>query len=98
MEGNTNTVEEVNKVTQGNTEFGGRLYDMMSGEPGNIIMSPFSVSPVIAMASASASAVCRTAPATPGLLIIADCLGWPIGSFEEDMLTLFWPDVIRHPC
>ena len=49
MEGKTIEVEEVKKVAQGNTEFGSRLYSLLREEPGNIIMSPFSVSGVMAM-------------------------------------------------
>ena len=54
MEGKIAKVEEVDMVAKGNTEFGGRLYDLLREDPGNIIMSAFSVSAVMAMASSGA--------------------------------------------
>jgi len=45
---------EVEAVAKGNTEFGGKLYNLLRKEPGNIIMSPFSVSGVMAMLSVGA--------------------------------------------
>ena len=47
-------MEELNMVAKGNTEFGGRLYNILREKSGNIIMSPFSASAVVAMASAGA--------------------------------------------
>ena len=54
MEGRIVKGEEVDIVAKGNTEFGGRLYNLLSKDSGNIIMSAFSVSAVMAMASSGA--------------------------------------------
>merc|ERR1711970_228401 len=47
-------VDQVAAVATGNTVFGSRLYQQLKDEPGNIIMSPFSVSGVMAMVAAGA--------------------------------------------
>merc|ERR1719400_2378827 len=47
-------VDQVAAVARGNTVFGGRLYQQLKDEPGNIIMSPFSISGVMAMVAAGA--------------------------------------------
>jgi len=47
-------VGQVKAVAHSNMVFSGRLYDLLRKEPGNIIMSPFSVSGVMAMLSAGA--------------------------------------------
>merc|ERR1712032_1400670 len=47
-------VNQVAAVATGNTVFGSRLYQQLKDEPGNIIMSPFSVSGVMAMVAAGA--------------------------------------------
>jgi len=54
MEDTITAVGEVESVARGNTVFGGRLYNLLREEPGNIIMSPFSVSGVMAMVNAGA--------------------------------------------
>lgn len=48
-------VQEVREVAASNEEFSTKLYDLMRGEEGNLIMSPFSVSSVMAMLSAGAA-------------------------------------------
>ena len=55
MEGRIVKGEEVDRVAKGNTEFGGRLYNLLRKDSGNIIMSAFSVSAVMAMATSGAS-------------------------------------------
>lgn len=47
-------VNEVAEVASGNTVFSGRLYNLLRKEEGNIIMSPFSISGVMAMVTAGA--------------------------------------------
>eukprot|EP00092_Neocalanus_flemingeri_P069751 GFUD01085537.1.p1 GENE.GFUD01085537.1~~GFUD01085537.1.p1 ORF type:complete len:468 (+),score=155.40 GFUD01085537.1:327-1730(+) len=46
--------EEVRSVAASNEQFSSKLYDVLKGEEGNLIMSPFSVSGVMAMVSAGA--------------------------------------------
>jgi len=48
-------VQEVREVAASNEEFSTKLYNLMRGEEGNLIMSPFSVSSVMAMLSAGAA-------------------------------------------
>jgi len=48
-------LEEVKKVASGNTVFSGRLYELLRKEEGNIVMSPFSISGVMAMVNAGAN-------------------------------------------
>merc|ERR1712002_118098 len=47
-------VEEVKRVARSNDQFSKDLYDLLRKEEGNLIMSPFSVSGVMAMVSAGA--------------------------------------------
>jgi len=47
-------LEEVKSVASSNDEFSIKLYDLLKEEEGNLIMSPFSVSGVMAMVSAGA--------------------------------------------
>jgi len=47
-------VDEVKGVAASNEQFSNKMYDMLRGEEGNLIMSPFSVSGVMAMVSAGA--------------------------------------------
>lgn len=54
MDDTITAVAEVAAVAEGNTVFGGRLYQLLREEEGNIIMSPFSVSGVMAMVAAGA--------------------------------------------
>jgi len=54
MSNKITAVDQVAAVARGNTVFGGRLYQQLKDEPGNIIMSPFSISGVMAMVAAGA--------------------------------------------
>jgi len=54
MSDKISAVDQVAAVATGNTVFGSRLYQQLKDEPGNIIMSPFSVSGVMAMVAAGA--------------------------------------------
>merc|ERR1712013_845460 len=54
MSDKISAVNQVAAVAKGNTVFGSRLYQQLKDEPGNIIMSPFSVSGVMAMVAAGA--------------------------------------------
>jgi len=54
MSDKISAVNQVAAVATGNTVFGSRLYQQLKDEPGNIIMSPFSVSGVMAMVAAGA--------------------------------------------
>merc|ERR1719186_1180970 len=47
-------VEEVKSVAASNEQFSTKLYDVLKKDEGNLIMSPFSVSSVMAMVSAGA--------------------------------------------
>merc|ERR1712223_1982980 len=54
MSDKISAVNQVAAVAKGNTVFGSRLYQQLKDEPGNIIMSPFSVSGVMAMVATGA--------------------------------------------
>eukprot|EP00092_Neocalanus_flemingeri_P003991 GFUD01004297.1.p1 GENE.GFUD01004297.1~~GFUD01004297.1.p1 ORF type:complete len:458 (+),score=143.85 GFUD01004297.1:281-1654(+) len=54
MSDNIKHVAEVKSVAASNEQFSRKLYDVLKGEEGNLIMSPFSVSGVMAMVSAGA--------------------------------------------
>src|SRR5262245_14473086 len=43
-----------NKLVTGNTQFGMELYGELKGEPGNLFLSPFSISTALAMSAAGA--------------------------------------------
>jgi len=54
MKDKLTAMEEVGEVAKGNAVFSGRLYNLLREEKGNLIMSPFSVSGVMAMVSSGA--------------------------------------------
>jgi serine protease inhibitor len=72
MDDNIEARDEVAAVAGGNSLFGSRLYQQLREEEGNIIMSPFSVSGVMAMVSRHDGTgaplhctACRSGPGRP---------------------------------
>ena len=49
-------MDDVRSVSSSNNKFSVRLYDLLKSKEGNLLMSPFSVSAVMAMVSAGARA------------------------------------------